>query len=156
METKEFLVYTDGGARGNPGSAGIGIVIKRKAQSAKLKTVLEFSEYIGETTNNQAEYKAIIRALEEVKKIINTILSSKFHILCSMDSQLIVEQLNGRYKIKNEGLKPLYNQTQELITELEKMDIKINFQHITREQNQEADRLVNQAIDKHLLKRVNA
>lgn len=148
MEEKKFLVYTDGGARKNPGPAGIGIIIKRKAQSEKLKTVWEFSEYIGEATNNQAEYKAVIKALEWL--IPNTQYPiSKFCIECYLDSQLVVEQLNGRYKIKNEGLKPLHGRVRELIMEL---GGKVSFQYIPREQNQEADKLVNVAIDKHITK----
>lgn len=157
MEEKKFLVYTDGGARKNPGPAGVGIIIKRKAQSEKLKTVWEFSEYIGEATNNQAEYKAVIQALNYLKfEILNpkSEINSKFQIQNSkpkinfyLDSQLIVEQLNGRYKIKNEGLKPLYGRVRELIM---KLGNNISFQHIPREKNKEADRLVNEAIDKHI------
>lgn len=129
-------IYTDGGARGNPGPAAIGIIIKGIGD----KTI-EISESIGVTTNNQAEYKAIIRALEELKKyaIINS------EINCFLDSQLIVEQVNGNYKIKNEGLKPLYSRTRELVIEL---GGRVSFQYIPRTENTRADYLVNHALDK--------
>ena len=140
---EQILIYSDGGARGNPGPAGIGVVIKLKAQNqclkAKLKTI---SKYIGETTNNQAEYQAVIEALSWVA---GNYQNTDIEIKCFLDSELIVEQLNQRYKIKNEGLKPLFWQIRDLVM---KLGGRVSFQYIPREQNKEADRLVNKAIDK--------
>lgn len=134
-----LTINTDGGARGNPGPAGIGVVIEIGSKGEKK----EISEYIGVATNNQAEYTAVIKALEWVLE--NTEGDIKIEFL--LDSQLVVEQLNGRYKLKNEGLKPLFQEIQEQIDEL---GGNITFKYVPREQNKAADKLVNLAIDKHL------
>lgn len=136
----KIQIYTDGGARGNPGPAGIGIIIKGIGEKA-----IEISESIGETTNNQAEYKAIIRALEEIRQLAEKYAIIDKEINCFLDSQLIVEQVNGNYKIKNEGLKPLYSRTRELVIEL---GGRVSFQYIPRTENTRADYLVNHALDK--------
>lgn len=128
-----LIIYTDGGARGNPGPAGIGAV----AYDEQGNTVFEVSEYIGETTNNRAEYKAVVRALEEAKKQKAQELS--FYL----DSELIVKQLNGEYKIKNKGLQPLFVEIYNLGLNFK----KVEYRHVRREYNKEADRLVNRAID---------
>ncbi len=133
MRAKKFLIiHTDGGARGNPGPSGVGVVLNI---AGKIK---KYSEYIGRATNNQAEYKALIFALEKAKAL------KPEKIQCYLDSELIVKQLNGIYKIKNKDLKPLFNQ----IITLSANFAKISFSHIPREKNKEADKLVNQAIDK--------
>ncbi|MEK7166962.1 MAG: ribonuclease HI family protein [Patescibacteria group bacterium] len=124
-------IYTDGGARGNPGPGGIGVVIKYNDK------ILEFSKFIGNSTNNQAEYKAVILALEEAKKL--KIQEIDFY----SDSELIVNQLNRKYKIKNKDLSFLFIQVWNLSLNFK----KITFTHIPREQNKEADKLVNQALD---------
>ena len=135
MNEVELLeIFTDGGARGNPGPAGIGVVFRVKGT-----TIASFKEYIGETTNNQAEYKAVLLALKHLKdfhyKAVNFYL----------DSLLVVNQVNGIYKVKDDELRPLYQQIKDnLFFE------NVKFQYIPREKNQEADRLVNQAIDEHL------
>jgi ribonuclease HI len=143
---EQILINCDGGARGNPGPAGIGIVIqnaKCKNQNDKSKCkIFEISRYIGKATNNQAEYKAVIEALSWVAENYQ---NKDTEIKCYLDSELIVEQLNQRYKIKNEGLKPLFWQVRELVL---KLGGKVSFQYIPREKNNEADHLVNQAIDK--------
>ncbi len=123
-------MYTDGGARGNPGPAGIGAVINGEKP-------LDVSEFIGHATNNVAEYTALIRGLQEAHKAGYTELD----ILC--DSQLIVEQVKGNYKVKEPHLKSLREKVSALILEFQKVSIR----HIPREQNREADKLVNQAID---------
>ncbi len=134
-----YLVYTDGGSRGNPGPGGYGVVIKHGAKTETL------SEFIGVCTNNQAEYTGVLRALEYLaKKLTEAEKKEGVQITFFLDSQLIVEQMNGRYKIKNEGLKPLYWQIRELVFML---GGQVNFSHIPREQNAQADRLVNKAID---------
>lgn len=126
-------IYTDGGARGNPGPAAIGAVFYNQAG----ERVKEISEYLGKTTNNQAEYRAVLRSLQEAKKIGAKELS--FYI----DSELVVKQLNGEYKIKNKDLQPLFVQIYNLTLDFK----KIKFTHIRREKNKEADKLVNLALD---------
>ena len=141
----KIFIYTDGGSRGNPGPAGIGVVIKFKAQSANVKVKdIEISRYIGIKTNNQAEYMAVIEAL---KYLNDNYCDKDIEATFFLDSQLVVEQLNQRYKVKNEGLKPLFWQIRDLMM---KLGGRITFSSIPREQNKEADRLVNKAIDNHL------
>lgn len=129
-----ITIYSDGGARGNPGPAGIGAVLY-DSQKNKLA---EVSEYIGETTNNQAEYKALYTALLKA-----TVLGGTF-ITCYLDSELVVRQMQGVYKVKNADLKIIFDNVQALITNFK----RVEFFHIPRVQNKEADALVNSAIDK--------
>ena len=165
----KIKIFSDGGARGNPGPAGIGCVI----QKSKCKNI-ELSRYIGTATNNQAEYQAVIEALKWLKENVIACHSERseeslanastsktsseilrltaqddtndnLEIEFYLDSQLVVEQLNQRYKLKNEGLKPLFWHIRDLVLQL---GGKVTFAHIPREQNKEADRLVNIAIDK--------
>lgn len=136
---EKIIIYSDGGARGNPGPAAVGCVIKQENQNE-----IEISKFIGEATNNQAEYQAVIEALKWVKENCD---NEDIEIEFFLDSQLVVEQLNQRYKIKNEGLKPLFWQIRELIIEL---GGKVTFTHIRREQNKVADKLVNKALDKEI------
>jgi ribonuclease HI len=131
----KIIVHTDGAARGNPGPAGIGIVIKKGAQ-----TVAEISDYIGKTTNNIAEYTALIRGLEETLKLGHK--TAHFYL----DSELLVKQIKGEYKVKNEGLKPLFLHAKTLIGKFKVFSIE----HTWREENKEADNLANQGIDNHL------
>lgn len=144
----KIKVFSDGGARGNPGPAGIGVVIRFGEDDVK-----HISKYIGEKTNNQAEYTAVIEALKWLIKNPPSTLDNEnaeeedWEIEFFLDSQLVVEQLNGRYKIKNEGLKPLYSEIRELIMDL---GGKVSFRYIPREENVEADKLVNQALDKRI------
>lgn len=127
-------IYTDGSSRGNPGPAGIGILII----DDKGNEVKRISEYIGETTNNIAEYRALLRAVIECEK--RKIYSVEFFT----DSELLVNQLNKVYKIKNEGLKPLYVKLLSKLMNFRDWSIK----HIPREENKIADFLANQALDK--------
>jgi ribonuclease HI len=141
----KFVVNSDGGARGNPGPAGIGAVIKQKTEKGGLKTIKEISEFIGDATNNQAEYQGILAALKFLRlKTENEKLKIE-EIDCYLDSQLVVEQMNGRYKIKNEGLKPLFWEIRTLVMDL---GGRVMFEYVPREKNKEADKLVNEAIDK--------
>lgn len=136
-------IYTDGGARGNPGPAGIGVVF----QNDQGENIYTHKEYIGEGTNNQAEYAAIIKAIELVLKSKWFLENNKKEgskIVCKLDSQLVVEQICGNYKVKNSGIVELMGQLKML---LNKIEIPIEFIHIKREQNKLADKLVNQAID---------
>lgn len=134
---KKIIINTDGGARGNPGPAGIGVVFS----SENGKALAKYKEYIGEATNNVAEYRALILALEKSKDFI----CDEFE--CRLDSELIVKQLKGEYKVKDEKMKDLYSKAQELI-----FFRPIKFLHIPREKNKIADKLVNEAIDQALKK----
>lgn len=131
--SKIVVVHTDGGARGNPGPAGTGVVIKTETG----QILYAVGEYIGETTNNVAEYKALIRALDTAAKLGAT------EVKVNMDSELIVKQMNGQYKIKEPTLQELAGQ----VLKLKNAFAQVSFTHVRREYNQEADRLVNQAID---------
>ncbi len=136
---KIYKIYTDGGARGNPGPAACGAVIRNERE----EIILEASKFIGIATNNQAEYKALILALEEVQNIFTKEKSGEKHIECHLDSELVVKQLNKEYKIKNEGLKPLFTQVCGLISNFD----SVKFIYIPREQNKSADKLVNKELD---------
>ena len=130
------ILHTDGGARGNPGPAGIGAVLEI-GDKKKL-----FKKYIGEATNNQAEYQALILGLEKAKEF------GVEEIECRLDSELVVKQLNREYKVKDKGLSPLFVKIWNLAQGFK----KISYKHIFREQNKLADRLVNEAIDDGLTK----
>ncbi len=132
---EDLVIYTDGGARGNPGPAGIGIVFFNKEN----KVIKEFCKYIGESTNNQAEYTALYTALRKASELGY----KNIHIF--LDSELVVRQMLGIYKVKNNKLKELYNK----IKELEKNFKNIEYHHIPREKNKYADSLVNKAIDRY-------
>lgn len=126
-------VFVDGGSRGNPGPSGGGFVVFRGAEK-----VLEGSEYYGEKTNNQSEYLALRTALREIY--------SKFPDLgvhCFMDSQLVVEQMNGNYKVKSQNVRPFFEEVSRIADQLKSFTIK----HIEREQNALADALANRAMD---------
>lgn len=134
-------LYTDGGARGNPGPAGAGFVIyalnNNNEQTDKL---FEDGVYLGEATNNIAEYEAVILGLQKALELNASYLD------VVMDSELIVKQLNGEYKVKNEGLAQKYLQIHNLLYKFE----KVTFRHVRREFNKEADAQVNKAIDNAL------
>lgn len=125
-------LHTDGGARGNPGPAGIGYVL-----GIAGKPPIVHGEYIGHATNNQAEYKAFIAGLKRARA------EHVSELDCLLDSELVVKQLQGEYKVKNVDLKPLVRQAQELIEQF----ARITFSHIPRAKNARADALVNKAID---------
>ncbi len=129
----KLTIYSDGGARGNPGPAGIGFVIYSGQQKIK-----ESGEYIGEGTNNHAEYTALIKALGAAAELGAT------EVQCYLDSELVVRQLQGRYKVREENLKKLAGE----VLSLTKNFKKIEFAHIPREKNKLADKLVNDALDK--------
>ena len=133
----KFTIFTDGGARGNPGPAGIGGVLIDEEKKKKHT----FGKYIGRTTNNQAEYKALIHALEEAKKLGATEVS------CFLDSELVVKQLNREYRVKDAGLGPLFLHVWDLTKNFK----KIHFTHVRRERNKEADAMVNKAIDEAII-----
>ena len=134
MNVKKVIINVDGAARGNPGPAAIGAVIKDEDGN----TVGRISRSIGVSTNNQAEYRAIIAALEKVTS------AGIKQVEVKSDSELVVEQVNGRYKIKNTSLRPLYQQVVRLTGKLESFAIT----SVPREQNTEADTLANKALDR--------
>src|SRR4030067_1189824 len=122
----------DGAPRNTPGEAGAGAVIKQEG-----KDIAALARYLGTTTNNIAEYTAAIMGLEHAVHL------GASRVKLFADSELLVRQLNGRYKVKNEGLKPLYHTVKELIAKIGCVEV----QYIPREQNREADALANKAID---------
>ena len=132
---KTLVIYTDGGARGNPGPAGCGAVIFDENGKSILAT---HKKYLGEQTNNFAEYSAVVLALEEAKKF------GAEELQLFLDSELVVKQLNGEYKIKNQDLGKLFIKIHNLKQNFK----KVSFSHVRREQNKLADKLANQAIDK--------
>ncbi|WP_054870020.1 ribonuclease HI family protein [Caloranaerobacter sp. TR13] len=127
------IIHTDGGSRGNPGLAGIGIVIYDESNNI----VLELSQYIGVQTNNVAEYKALVRALE-----LSYEMGIK-DIELYMDSELVVKQIKGEYKVRNERMKPFYEMANSLISQFD----NFNIYHVRREKNKRADELANLAMD---------
>jgi ribonuclease HI len=133
LKHDKLIIYTDGAARGNPGPAAIGVIIRDESGN----TVASISRRLGVTTNNQAEYKAIIAGLEKAISL------GARRIMIKADSELAVKQINGQYKIKNTALRPLYQEIVRLIGSLESFSIT----NIPREQNSAADALANKALD---------
>jgi len=136
---KKLIIYTDGGSRGNPGPAAIGYVIK----DAAGRTVKGYGEAIGETTNNEAEYRAVIAALQKAKALLGGKRIKEIEVDVYMDSELVSRHLNHQYKIEEESLFPFFIK----IWNLEMDFARVAFHHIPREKNREADRLVNEALD---------
>jgi ribonuclease HI len=127
-----WTIYTDGGSRGNPGPAAYAYVIKRPGQPD-----IQEMAYLGQSTNNIAEYTGLVKALEHANELGGT------KLIVNSDSELMVKQMNGQYKVKNEGLRPLYQQASALRKQFESVTIK----HVYREQNSQADALCNEAMD---------
>lgn len=127
-------LFTDGGARGNPGAAAVGCVLLDPHSGKVLK---EYKEAIGVQTNNVAEYRALITGLEIALPYHPN------HLVCSLDSELIVKQLSGEYRVKMPALQPLLSEIQELLEGFK----DVSFRHIPRSENRLADRLVNEALD---------
>jgi ribonuclease HI len=132
---KVLRLYTDGAARGNPGPAGLGVVIEDD-QGMRLGGLCR---YLGKATNNQAEYYALIEGLQAVRDW------NPDRLEIYLDSQLVVEQVNGRYRVKNQDLKPLYQRARELIDSFPEVVIR----HVERAKNKGADALANRAIDEY-------
>ena len=138
---KKFIIYTDGGSRGNPGKAGIGVVICNE----KEQEVKKYGEYLGDgLTNNDAEYQAIIFALKKFKALFGKSLAKNTDIEIRADSELAIKQLNGEYRLSEPKIQNFFIEIWNL-----KFDFKsVKFKHTPREKNKEADRLVNEALDK--------
>ncbi len=128
-----LVAYTDGASRGNPGAAAFGAVVL-DATGAELRAI---SEPIGVATNNVAEYRGAIAAVQAALELGASALDLR------MDSELIVRQLEGRYRVRNAGLKPLFAQLRGLLDQLDAVAIR----HVPREQNRRADALANAALD---------
>ncbi len=135
----EFTIFADGGARGNPGPAGSGAVVKDK----NGKIVLKVSEFLGHATNNIAEYTGILLALEALLAHVGED-AEDVSVTVRMDSMLVVKQMNGEYKIKHPNLTPLAARVKELARQFK----SVSFAHVYREQNKEADKLANEAMDR--------
>ncbi len=133
LNVNKVIINADGAARGNPGPAAIGATIKDEGGNI----IASISRRIGVTTNNQAEYRAIITALEKAVSL------GARQVILKSDSKLIVEQINGRYKIKNTALRPLYQEIVRLTGSLENITIS----YVPRTRNAEADKLANKALD---------
>ena len=131
MKVERMVINADGAARGNPGPAAIGATIKDE----QGRIIARISQRIGIATNNQAEYRAVIAALKEAIR-----LGAK-KVDISVDSQLVVRQIGGRYRVKNAGLKPLFQEVKRLAEQLEAFTVA----YVPRNQNTEADSLANMA-----------
>lgn len=136
---KSLKIYTDGGARGNPGPAAIGIVVKDESRNP----IFQEGKTIGRATNNQAEYLALIRALEWLTKNASEVGQIDFFL----DSTLVVSQANGSFKIKSPLLKPLWQKVKALE---QLLSVKVDYHYIPRERNYQADSLVNKALDNQI------
>jgi ribonuclease HI len=137
---KKIIIYTDGASRGNPGKAAMGVVFCNE----KGDIIKECSEYLSDrATNNEAEYNAVIFALKKFKLLFGKQLAKNTDIEIRSDSELLVKQLNGKYKILDEKIQPLFLKIWNL-----KFDFKsIKFKSLSRDKNKEADRLANEALD---------
>ncbi|MBI4534189.1 MAG: ribonuclease HI family protein [Candidatus Melainabacteria bacterium] len=129
---QQAIIYTDGGSRGNPGPAGIGALLLQQGQ-----VVSTLSKYLGIATNNIAEYTALIVALEKGLELGFTDVEVR------TDSELVVRQMTGHYRVKHSGLIPLFNKARKLAAQFASFKIV----HVRREENKQADRLANQAMD---------
>ncbi len=136
---QKFIVHTDGGSRSNPGPAALGVVISNE-KGQKLK---EFGEYLGTATNNEAEYAAAIFALKKIKSLWGKENAKKSEVDMFADSELLVRQMKGEYKIENAKIQPLFLELWNLIIDFK----KVKFFAIPRERNKDADRLVNETLD---------
>ena len=132
MKIMRVIIFTDGSSKGNPGPAAIGAIIKDE----QGKVIDSISQGIGDATNNQAEYRAVIAALE------NAVGLGASQVDMRSDSELVIRQINGRYRVKNASLKPLYQKVKQLQSQFAGFTIT----HIPREQNTEADSLANIAL----------
>lgn len=134
-------MYSDGGSRGNPGPAALGVYIETLDKA--------FGEFLGTKTNNEAEYAAIVAGLKKIKSTLGKEKAKKAKIECRMDSELACRQLNHVYKIENEKLQPLFFQVWNLMLDF----AEVRFVHVRREYNVRADAEANRAMDEHTQKK---
>lgn len=136
----KIIAYIDGGARNNPGPAAIGVIFEKSGEKIEAG---EYSKFIGQATNNGAEYQAAIFALKKIKQLIGREKSKSAEVEIRSDSELLINQLKGRYKIKEKSLTPFFIEIWNL-----KQDFgKVKFVQVAREENKKADRLVNKELD---------
>jgi len=132
---EKIIMYSDGGSRGNPGPAALGVYIETLDK--------RFGEFLGTKTNNEAEYMAIVAGLKKIKALVGKVQAKKTAVECRMDSELACKQLKHEYKIENEKLQPLFFQVWNLM-----LDFKtVHFVHVYREKNTIADAEANKAMD---------
>jgi ribonuclease HI len=132
---EKIVMYTDGGSRNNPGPAAVGVFIET------LKK--QYGHFIGEKTNNEAEYEAVILGLKKIKQIIGKDKSKNIEVEIYLDSEFVARQMNHQYKVKEPELQKLFLEVWNLMLDFG----KVVFKHIPREKNKVADKLVNQALD---------
>ena len=132
---ERIIMYSDGGSRGNPGPAALGVYIETFDK--------RFGEFLGTKTNNEAEYSAIVAGLKKIKSLIGKEKAKQAMVECRMDSELACRQLNHIYKIENEKLQPLFFQVWNLMLDFK----EVKFVHVPREQNTVADAEANRAMD---------
>jgi ribonuclease HI len=135
----KFIVHTDGGARGNPGPAALGVVIANE----KGEILKEYGEYTGETTNNVAEYSAAIFALKKIKSLWGKTNAKKSRVVAYADSELLVKQMTGQYKVEHPEIQKLFLELWNLTLDF----ARVEFKAVPREKNKAADRLVNETLD---------
>lgn len=132
---EKIILYTDGGSRGNPGPAALGVYLETFDKG--------FGEFLGVKTNNEAEYAAIVAGLKKVKSLLGKVKAKKTQVECRMDSELACKQLNHIYKIENERLQPLFFEVWNLMLDF----AEVKFVHVRREFNTKADAEANKALD---------
>lgn len=134
MDNK-ITMYTDGGSRNNPGPAAIGVFIETLHK--------QFGHFIGEKTNNEAEYEAVIFGLNKIKQLVGKDNAKNCEIECFLDSEFVDRQMNHKYKVKEKNIQELFLKVWNLMLDFK----KVTFRHIVREKNKVADKLVNEALD---------
>jgi len=136
---RKIILHTDGGSRGNPGPAALGVVIANE----KDEMLKQYGEYIGEATNNDAEYQAVVSGLKKIKSLFGKNATKDIIVEVMADSELLVKQMNGKYKVENSKVQQLFLKIWNL-----KVDFKeVTFTAVPREQNKAADKMVNEALD---------
>lgn len=137
---KKIVIYIDGGSRGNPGPAAIGAVFCNE----KRQVIKKYSQYLGRATNNEAEYKALIFTLKKFKALFGKKLAGSSEVEVRSDSEFLIKQLKGEYKILNKKIQPLFLEAWNLRLDFK----KVSFRLVPRGENKDADQLVNEALDR--------
>jgi ribonuclease HI len=138
---KEVFLYTDGGARGNPGVAGAGAVLF----DAKGATLKEGCVYLGHTTNNVAEYQAVLLGFQMLRQYFGSSQCRELYLTVRLDSELVQKQITGQYRVKHPDLQPLHA---AVVAARQELFPRATFEHVRREKNKHADRLANEAMDR--------
>lgn len=160
QKKQNLKIFTDGGARGNPGPAGIGVYVIAESSQEESKendseiqndaeVIFSLAKYVGSATNNEAEYKALLASLEWLREHVEDEVSVR-NVDWFLDSKLVVEQVLKNWKVKDARMRGFANKAWKILAELEALGITWSIRHVRREKNKEADALVNQAVDEHL------